>query len=88
MIGRGAKPETPAQRRDSLEQQILEVRHEQRARQYQLEEAVTAELQALTLLDQSRGVQDRCRRKVAECAEAISSLQDEISALIPRQRES
>jgi hypothetical protein len=70
-----------------LECSILATRESQRAAQHQLEDAVTAELHALHLLDAARSVQTRCRRQVEELAAAVSSLQDELAALVPKQRE-
>ena len=70
-----------------LECSILAVREQQRCAQVQLEEAVEAELRGLHVVDSARAVQERCRRQVREFADAISSLQDELAELLPRQRE-
>lgn len=75
----------PAQTRTQLEVDILATRERQRLSQQQLEEAVSAEIHALHLLDASRSIQERARRQVGEFADAISSLQDEL-ALIPAPR--
>lgn len=85
MLGR--KGPTVTEQVGLLERNIVTVRADQRAAQHQLEEAVSTEIRALALLDASRAIQTRCRRKVTEYAEAICSLQDEIAALIPKQRE-
>lgn len=70
-----------------LEADIVRVRFDQVALQLQLDDAVTAEVRAMELTDGARAVQARCRRQIEEHAQAISSLQDEISALVPTPRQ-
>lgn len=79
----GSRGTDPA---EILRNDILTVRDDQRAAQQQLDEACAAEVSALHLLDSARAVQCRCRLRIEEDAQAISSLQDEIAALAPRQR--
>ena len=83
MFGRGEPVDLQIRR---LEADIVRVRFDQVAAQLQLEEAVTAEIRGLALVDGARAVQARCRRMVEEYAQAISSLQDEITELVPKQR--
>jgi len=83
MFGRGGNVVEQVER---LERDIIKVRAEQVALQHQLEDAVTTELRSMAAVDASRAIQTRCRRMIEEHAQAISSLQDEIAALIPRQR--
>lgn len=74
----------PAER---MRRDILTVREDQRAAQQHLEEACAAEVSALHLLDSARAVQHRCRLRIEEDAQAISSLQDEIAGQVPRHRQ-
>lgn len=70
----------------SLEADIVRARFDQVAWQHQLEEFVSAEVRGLALVDSARAGQTLARRHIEENAQAISSLQDEISALIPPPR--
>jgi len=70
-----------------LEGAIQKVRADQRHLEAQLSDAVINELRGMAMVDAARAVQGRYKRLIEEHAQAISSLQDEIAELIPKQRQ-
>lgn len=66
---------------------IVEARAEQRALELEKDDAIALEYRLLNQLDVCHRIQGRCDTAIEARRQAISMLQDEITTLLPTQRE-